>query len=61
MATVVDHDHAARFHIVNEVAHMALFTMGCRSIEHGVRMASHSKLGVAGLDLVTLTRNARAI
>jgi hypothetical protein len=58
MATVINDDDAAWFNIIDEVAHMALLTVGCRSIQHGVSMASHSKLGVASLDLITLASHA---
>jgi hypothetical protein len=61
MATVVNHDHTAWFYIVNEVAHMAFLTVGCRSVQHGISVTSHSKLWIASFDLITLTRHARTV
>jgi hypothetical protein len=61
MAAVVNHDDAAWFNIVDEVAHVALLAVGGGSVQNGVRVASHSELRIASFDLVTLASNARAV
>jgi hypothetical protein len=61
MAPVVNHNHTAWFYIVNKVAYMAFLAMGCRAVQHGVSVASHSKLWITSLDLITLARHARSV
>jgi hypothetical protein len=58
MATVINDDDAAWLNIIDEVAHMALLTVGSRSIQNGISVASHSKLGVTSFDLITLASYA---
>jgi hypothetical protein len=61
VATVVDHDHAARLDIVDVVAHMPFFAVARRPVQHRVGMTGHAELGVAGLNLVALTGNAGTV
>jgi hypothetical protein len=61
MATVVNHNDAAGFNIIDEVAHMALLTVSSRSVKHGISVARHSKLRIARFNLITLPSNPRTV
>jgi len=59
-ATVVEDDHAAGRHVVNEVTNGAR-GRSSRAIENRERTASHAEGWIPGLDLRALTVQAQAI